>query len=335
LNNDFLTIIPEGKYKGMRLYSEDKCGGEHVLPVEMYYLFQNAFKNNYKVFFFNCIPNHSIIIPKSDLEFLKKSMKYTSDEDEEEYLKYLFSNNTLKIKDLQYKDVLQIYNLAISNNNVGACFIHPELVNDYYCFHFFLIVNTNFNLEELLKIDFNIIKINSIIEYNENTITIELTKKIYNLLNLQFKDYIKSSLDISNTRPYNLFDLQEKKDLDVYYDVYFDFIKKNPNADVSSIRNKLDELKKKLSKKELELWDVALYKKLNFSKLCMQFYFFHEVILNDTVFFTNFIQLVNGVSVELDNGIKINYDSLYHYSLSDMFAYDDYRLFSVFERICY
>jgi hypothetical protein len=66
----------------------------------------------------------------------------------------------------------------------------------------------------------------------------------------------------------------------------------------------------------------------------MQFYIFHEEILNDVIFFTNFLQVVGGVSVESgEDNIKIDYDSLYHYSLIDMFYYDDYRLFSIFEKV--
>jgi len=66
----------------------------------------------------------------------------------------------------------------------------------------------------------------------------------------------------------------------------------------------------------------------------MHFYFFNDIMLNDTIFFTNFIQLVGGVSIEsTESGFEINYDSLYPYGLLDMFAYDDYCLFSIFENI--
>jgi len=227
----------------MRLYDESKCGGEHVLPVEIYYLFQNAFKNSYKVFFLNCKPNHSIIIPKSDLEFLKTSIK---SDDEKIYLQYIFSDNTLNIKDLQYNDILQICNLAVKNNNVGAYFIYPELVDNYYCFHLFLIVKDDFNLEQFLNLKFNIIKINSVIEYNKDTLTIPLMIKMFNLLDLQFKDYIIPHDDMKKTRPYNVLDLQEKKDLEDYYEYYFDFQKKNPNADITNLKNNIRELQKKL-----------------------------------------------------------------------------------------
>lgn len=328
-----MTIIPEGKYKGMRLYDETLGGGEHTLPVEMYYLFQNAFKNDYKVFFLKNVPNHLIKISEEELEFFKTSIK---NEDETTYLNHTFSENALKIKELQYKDILQIYNLSITNNNIGAYFIYPELINNYYCFHLFLIVKPDFNLEQLLSLNFNIIKVNSVLEYNKDTLTVDLMFKIYDLLNLQFKDYIIPFDELEKTRSYNVFELQEKKDLDNYYDIFFDFEKKNPDADVSNFRFKINELKKKLFLKENELWDIELYKKVNFNKLCMQFYIFHEIIMSDTIFFTNFLQLVDGVSIESSpDGFNINYDSLYHYSLSDLFSYDQYCLFSIFERVCY
>jgi hypothetical protein len=236
LNNDFLTIIPSGKYKGMRLYNEHMCGGEHVLPIEMYYLFQNAFKNNYKVFFLKCKPNHSINIANNDLDFLKTPFKLDTEEDEKEYLKHKFSENILKIKNLQYEDLIQIYKNLIKDRSVGAFFLYPETINDFYCFNLFLII-----------------KINSVVEYNKNTLTVELMKNIYDLSKLQYKDYIIPFDDMNKTRPYNLFDLQEKKDLVNYYDFYFELKKKNPNLDTTVFQNNISELENKLSLKESEL----------------------------------------------------------------------------------
>ena len=77
-----------------------------------------------------------------------------------------------------------------------------------------------------------------------------------------------------------------------------------------------------------------LYKKLFFSKLCFHFYIFDEIITSNSDFFTNYNQIVNGVCIEsTKDGSNINFDYLYHYSLSDMLSYDDYKLFSVFETI--
>ena len=98
MKKDFFTIIQEGEHKGKRLYHEDKCGGDYVLPVEIFYLFQNAFKNDYKIFLLNCKSNHNIIIPEKDLKFLNTSVKY---EDQDIYENYVFSDETLKLKELQ------------------------------------------------------------------------------------------------------------------------------------------------------------------------------------------------------------------------------------------
>ena len=332
---EFLDIIPKGKYKGMRLYHEDKCGSEHVLPIEMYYLFQNAFKNDYKVFFLNCVPIHNIKIPKNDLDFLKKSLKFNNNSDELEYLNYDFSSEILKIKDLQYKDILQIYKTSIKNNKVGSFFIYPELIDDFYCFHVFIIAKNSFNLNFLLSLNFNIIKINSIVEHNENTITIELMQKMYNLLNLQFKDYIIPYVEIKKTRPYKLLELPEKIELDNALKTCLNFRINNPGINYDHLQEKIDELKIKLHIKECKLRNGELYKKLHFSKMCMHFYFFHENILSDTVFFTNFIQLVGGFVIENnENGeFNLDFNNLQHYSLIDMFVNDDYQLFSIFETV--
>jgi hypothetical protein len=72
--NNIYKIIPEGKYKGKRLYDESIYGGEHIFPLEIQAFFDNALKNNYKMFVINCISNHFIKIPQNDLNFLKEML---------------------------------------------------------------------------------------------------------------------------------------------------------------------------------------------------------------------------------------------------------------------
>jgi hypothetical protein len=249
-NNDFFTIIEEGPYKGMRLYYGDKCGGEHTLPIEMYCLFQNAFKYNYRVFYLSCVKNHNIIIPENDLDFLKTSINI---DEEEKYKQHVFSENVLNIKDLQYKDLLKLYDISINSNKINAIFTLPYLDNEFYCFNIYLIIENDFDLNQLLELDFNLVKINSIIEYFETTLSIELMQKTFDLLNLQFKDYLIPFDEIQKTEPYDLFKLPEKIKLDDLYDIIFDFEEKHPNSDSSHLREQLDILKKQLSNKEDEL----------------------------------------------------------------------------------
>lgn len=75
MNNNIFEIIPEGKYKGKRLYDENKFGGLDILKSEMLQLYLFAIKNNYKIFCFNCLPNHNIEIEVEQLNFIKKSLE--------------------------------------------------------------------------------------------------------------------------------------------------------------------------------------------------------------------------------------------------------------------
>lgn len=326
--DDFISIIQEGPYKGMRLHHEDKCGGEHTFPIEMYFLFKNAFKLNYNVYYLDCISNHNIIIPEFDLNFLKTSIKI----DEDYKIKqHNFSNETLKIKDLQYKDLLCLYNISINNGGINAISILPFLKNNLYCFDIFIIVNSDFELKKLLDLNFSIIKINSIIQYYDNTLSIELMQKKYNLLSLQFKDYLIPYDEIKKTQPYDLFSLPEKIEVSNLYKKFFSFIKENPNSDSSHFDKQLKILEDKLSEKENSFFDIELYKKIHFSKLCMHFYVFNENIMNDTVFFTNFYQLTGGVVIKSENNeIKYDYNDLCRYCLEDMLTYDQYEMFTIF-----
>lgn len=74
-----------------------------------------------------------------------------------------------------------------------------------------------------------------------------------------------------------------------------------------------------------------MYKKLHFSKLSMHFYFFHEILLSDCVFFTNFFQITGVVKTDTDEDgyLELNYDDLQPYALEDLFYNDPYMLFSV------
>ena len=329
INDTFPIIIPEGKYKGMRLYLEDEYGAEHILPVEMHYLFLNAFKNNYKVFFLNCVPSHNITIPTIDLNFLNTPINT-----EEDFLKHSFSENVLKIKKLQHEDILKLYKLSIDNKQIDAFFLHPYLKNNFYCFDIFLIVNQNFDLNELLNYNFNLIRINSVIQYNSSTLTLDILKKFYDLLNMQFKDYFISYNDMKKTRPYDVFELQEKKDLSSAYKDFSEMNRNYPNLNLSEFREKINFLEKKLWDKEVELNDKKLYIKLFSEKLCTQIFIFNEIIVSDTIFFTNFIQISNGLSVNFENNaVTVDYNELQHYSLLDMYTYDQYQLYSVFHTV--
>lgn len=326
--NDFITIIKEGPHKGMRLHHEDKCGGEHTFPIEMYFLFKNALKLNYKIYYLDCVSKHNIVIPKFDLDFLKKSI--TIDE-EYKIEQYNFSNETLKIKDLQYKDLLSLYNISIDNGGINAISVLPFLKKGFYCFDMFLIVDDNFNLKKLLDLKFNIIKIKSVIKYDENNLNIETMQKKYDLLNLHFKDCLIPYNEIKKTEPYDFFSLPEKIEVDNFYKKIFSFMEENPDFDSSHFNDHLKFLEDKLSEKEDYLLDIELYKKIHFSKLSMHFYVFNERIMDDTVFFTNFYQLVGGIVIKSENNeIKYDYSDLCHYSLIDMLVYDQYKMFTVF-----
>lgn len=328
--NTIYKIIPDGKYKGKRLYDELKHDGSDVLPSEINAFFKNAFNNGYKIFVLNCISNHSIIIPQKDLDFLKTILDYNKDE--ELYKNYKFSKEVVKIKELQYFDIKQLYDIAVKNNQIGSLFINPFLKNNFYCFNLCLIVTKDFDLNILLNLNFNIIKIDSINEYTSpNNLIFKFFKNLFDLNNTPFKDYIIPWCDLNKTRPYDQLNITERLAYNNYCQFYINFINNNPNANVDHIKEKLHFLKKKWLDKEIELWDIELYKKLHFSKLCMHFYFFHDILLNDCVFFTNFFQITGVVKADInENGyLKINYDDLQPYALEDLFCNDPYMLFSI------
>jgi hypothetical protein len=328
--NTIYKIIPEGKYKGKRLYDELKHDGSDVLPSEMGAFFRHSLDNNYKIFVFNCISNHNIKIPENDLDFLKKILD--SDKDEKVYEVYKFSNEVIKIKELQYFDIKQLYNIAIKSDKIGALFINPFLEKNFYCFNICLVVTSDFNINDILSLNFNLIKVNSINEYtNTNNLVSEFFYNLRDLNNIQFKDYIVTWKELNQTRPYDVLELPERIEYNDYCDLYLKLVRDNPDLSFEDMKKKLDFLKEKWFDKQIELWDVELSKKFYFSKLCMHFYFFHAILLNDCVFYTNFFQITGVVKADIDedNNLKIDYDELQPYSLECLFENDPYKLFSI------
>lgn len=237
-------IIPNGKYKGKRLYDELKHDGSDVLPSEINAFFKNALNNDYKIFVLNCIHNHDIIIPQNDLDFLKKVLDRI--EDEEIYKNYNFSKDVIKIKELQYFDIKQLYDIAVKNNQIGSLFINPFLEGGFYCFNLCLAVTKDFDLNTIFNLNFNIIKINSINEYtNTGNLTSEFFKNLFDLNSTPFKDYIISRDDLNKTHPYDQLNLPERKEYNEYCQFYINFINNNPDVNVDHMKEKLNFLKEK------------------------------------------------------------------------------------------
>jgi hypothetical protein len=329
INRNFYTIIQEnGKPK--RLYYEELLNPGQMLSTELYYIFVNSFKNNYRVFYVSCQPNHKIKFSVTDLNFLKSEMNLHKYDKIIEH--YVFSEEVLKIKKMQYLDLTQIYNIAVQKNTIGAFFIHPFLLDEYYCFNIFLIVTNEFNFKEFLNLNFNTIKINSCVEYYENTLTLEFLEKIYDLNSLEFKDYIIPSNHLKKTRPYDRFALEEKKEYDDFLDYFMKCESEGLNVDFDKMDLEATRLKNKWFDKEAELRDMELYKKLIFQKLCLHFYIFHKIIVSDTAIYTNFLQLTGG-GVICKERKTIDYNALMHYCIQDLIGYSDERLFSIFYEI--
>ena len=127
------------------------------------------------------------------------------------FKEYFFSKNTLKIKNWQYLDILKLYDLSIKTDKIGAFFIYPILdKNNKYCFNIFLISQIDFDINEILKINFDLIKIKSINTQNNFDFSIEFFRKLYDLNNLKFKDNIISNKDMYKINFYEEKTLPEK-----------------------------------------------------------------------------------------------------------------------------
>jgi hypothetical protein len=329
--NQFFKVISLGPNKGKRIYYENLCGIDQVWSVEIYYLLLNTLKLNYKIFYFNSKSIHNIKIPDDDLNFLYSYI--TSDT----YENYNFSKEVIQIKNLQEDDIKKLYNLSVKTGDVGGLFTYPSLKSNFYCFDFFLIIKNDFDLNSVLNLDFNLIKIHSVIEYNENNLSLEFIQRIYNIPELKFKDYVVLYQDLRKTRPHpkEYFHLiPEYKKLMDLKDLMLKYTVEN-NTSTSPFDNEILQLEEIVSIKESELTDREFYKKLFFTKLCCQFWIFREDVLSDSTFFTDFYELTGVAVLNTDKGNNIitDYNFLFSSSLTDIQDDDYYNLFSVFQHV--
>lgn len=315
-NRNFFTVIGSGKYANKRLYFEELCDNSKVLSTELYFMFKNCLSLNSKVFYFINEPNHDIKIPNEDQKFLSSFI--TIDQTK----LYNFSNSVTNIKELQNLDLNLLYKFSIETNKINLFLTYPYLKNDKYCFDFFLTVENNFDLQEFLKLKFNLIKIHSIIELTENNLILDNFQNLFDLNTFKFKDWYVKVEDILSTRPHS----NELKQLIPEYKVLLDLMDlRSKNQGTIIYNSEIDKLENIVNFKESQLEDIESYKKLFFSKLCCQLWLFDEKLTNNCTFYSD----------SLNNSINVNCDfenlNLSPYSLYDLFFNNKPDLFFVFQ----
>ena len=335
-NQNFVTIVKEGQYEGLRLYTYDDVNNDiNILHNELYCMFHYGLKKDKKIFYIKCSSNHNYIIPDTDIEYLKKDI--TTDMIDKTG-DYNFSDITNKIKKLQSDDLIQLYNLFIDSETGVSFIIFPKILNNLYYFDLLLIVESHFDLNSFLNLKLNVIKVDSFIQYFSNTLLLENVENWFDFDNLQFKNNYLSSKVRSKTHPYNVYDLEEKKTLDAFYKKYYGGKSLNEmwNMDEAdpNIELELELLKNSLSKKEGELWDLDLHKVQMFSNLSIQIISFKEFILEDCFFCVDY----PGYPIKqmkIENGkLCLEENNLVLCNLTDLIFNDDYN-FSIFFNYTY
>ena len=120
----------------------------------------------------------------------------------------------------------KLYNFSIKNESIGSIFTITKNINSTYCFDFLLIVKNNFNLNEFIKLDFNIFKIISVDELFITGVNFNEVKKLHNYLESPFKDNFVSYEE--SKKPDELFLLsKESIDYENHCDLINNFVLEN------------------------------------------------------------------------------------------------------------
>lgn len=175
-----------------RHYDVTKYSADCIFFNETGIFFESCINKGLNVYHFVNIPIHNIIFSENDINFLKKNKSIKNLEE--------LSINIKKIKQFQCEDLLYFYDNLIFE----LFYVLPTFNNNQYCFNLIVVVKNNFDLENFMKINFNIFKIKSV-------------NKI-NISDLNF-NFIKNLLELSQ---YSFFKIIEEEDRSVVYEYWYD-----------------------------------------------------------------------------------------------------------------
>jgi hypothetical protein len=306
------TIIKSGPNVGKRKYDEMLLGVEGMLISEMGLFFINSLNSGLKILYLRCEKNHSITINKKDLEFLNT---FFDPFEQKPPHNHIFSKKTKIIKNFQYMDFLKIFNFP----NIESFLIYPYLdKNNFFYYDIILIVNDQFNYVLFLKLQFKLIKIKSFSQLYDKDITFEFMCFLYDPFTIKLKNSLFAGGELSKCYNYNEMELPEKIALDDICEAHILFMKQNNGLVSIEMKLKIDELIYKLGEKTKKLLDKELYKFFYFTKLCRHFYSFNKDLFNDTIFFTNYLEVCGGVGI-IPRGDSIVIDNDQVYSLEDLY----------------
>ena len=292
-NNKYSNVFYEEK--NWRLYNELTTTSLDALYSETQIkLIELIEKYDFKIFYFNCKPatNNKLIINNKFIN--------------------LDSEDVNKIKINQTEDFYYIYKNKICE--VFYSFLKLDNKNNYY-FDFMLVVNKNFNLNDIYNYRFKSIKIESVKEILINDLTFELIQNIFE----------KRVITINNCGPSHDKEYYNLREVGYGFDNFMKEFKNNSlDFDYNEYLNfnsfhffkKFDQERCakgcfKLLCSQIWTVDRVFFKEKNKYGLRIDY---TETYNINTAFLTNFAELVNCVSIDLSKKDELVKEVYYTYS---------------------
>lgn len=182
--NDFYTVDGET----YRSYDNNIYTPEQIFTNELGFFFKKLLvEHNLDLYYVYNEPKHKILFSKEDLNFFKEIGVFQKNLKKPE--------NINIIRNMQYKDLLNFYNIYIFEG-VEVFIVISKIVDNYYYYDFLIAVKKNFNLKKLIDTTFDVINI----KYYE---------KIY-LENLNF-NYVQNLFDFKELESYSFKEIREEE----------------------------------------------------------------------------------------------------------------------------
>ena len=164
--------------KNERAYNVDLHSSEQMFHNEIGMFFEYMVNQNLKAYYITCSPKHDIVYDKECVDFFK-NLNYFKN-----ILRLpknvVIPQSVQKLRELQSNDLMYFYENLI----LESFFIISKIKNERYYYHMVIFVKQDFDVNDFLKINFNIINVESIKHIFFEDITYNYMQKIFNFTEL-------------------------------------------------------------------------------------------------------------------------------------------------------
>lgn len=185
------------------LYNTGLYGCGNIFWNEIGQFFLNMLGKNISIYYVTCSPKHNIIYDNECYNFFNLWQNLPNN--------VVMPKNLKNLRELQCNDLMYFYENLI----LESFFIISKIKNNFYYYDMIIFVKNEFNINDLLKINFNIINIEGITPIFNVNINYNFMKQLFNFDELSSYNFC----EIQDQRYYDIVYNPKHKELQEYRDL--------------------------------------------------------------------------------------------------------------------